>query len=81
LKNYSGPALPILIDVGTSDKFLTDKQLLPENLEAAHAQRKADANYHVDIQLRYQDGYDHGYFFITTFVEDHLAHHARILNA
>eukprot|EP01122_Echinamoeba_exundans_P017847 TRINITY_DN97_c0_g1_i1.p1 TRINITY_DN97_c0_g1~~TRINITY_DN97_c0_g1_i1.p1 ORF type:complete len:297 (+),score=51.50 TRINITY_DN97_c0_g1_i1:56-946(+) len=81
LKGYAGPALPMLIDVGTSDKFLVEKQLLPDHLQAAHTLRKADANYHIELEMRYQDGYDHGYFFISTFVEDHLAHHARILNA
>jgi S-formylglutathione hydrolase len=59
----------ILVDQGLADKFLAD-QLLPEVFEAAcrdSGQR---------LTLRRQEGYDHGYFFISTFMEDHLRHHA-----
>lgn len=62
----------ILIDQGTSDKFLT-QELRPELFEAAC--RKAGQ----PLTLRWQEGYDHSYFFISTFVEDHLRHHARAL--
>ena len=60
---------PILIDQGLADKFLSD-QLNPEVFEAAC--READQ----PLVLRRQEGYDHGYFFISTFMEDHLRHHA-----
>lgn len=63
----------ILVDQGLADKFLADGQLLPERLEAACdliAQ---------PLTLRRHDGYDHGYHFISTFMEDHLRHHARVL--
>ena len=60
---------PILIDQGLADKFLSD-QLNPEVFEAAC--READQ----PLILRRQEGYDHGYFFISTFMEDHLRHHA-----
>jgi S-formylglutathione hydrolase len=60
---------PILIDQGTSDKFLSE-QLKPRLFEEA-CKRSGTA-----LTLRYQDGYDHGYYFISTFVEDHLRHHA-----
>ena len=33
------------------------------------------------LQLRRHEGYDHGYYFISTFMEDHLVHHAKILKA
>jgi S-formylglutathione hydrolase len=60
---------PILVDQGLADKFLSD-QLHPEVLEAAC--RTAGQ----PLTLRRQEGYDHGYFFISTFMEDHLRHHA-----
>lgn len=62
----------ILVDQGLSDQFLAE-QLHPELLDAACA----DAGQ--PLTLRRHDGYDHGYFFVATFMEDHLRHHARIL--
>lgn len=62
----------ILIDQGSADQFL-DQQLKPELFAAAC---KA-AGQPVDVRMR--DGYDHSYFFIATFVGDHLRHHAEIL--
>lgn len=64
--------LPILIDQGSADNFL-EEQLLPDRLvnacnEAGHP-----------IEMRMQSGYDHSYFFIATFIDDHLRHHARAL--
>jgi len=59
----------ILVDQGEADSFLTG-QLKPELLEAACA--KAD----IPLTLRRQPGYDHSYFFIATFIEDHLRWHA-----
>ena len=63
---------PILVDQGTSDKFLTE-QLDPELFAAACRQSGTP------LELRMQPGYDHGYYFIATFVDDHLRHHARQL--
>ncbi|QIL79158.1 S-formylglutathione hydrolase [Diaphorobacter sp. HDW4A] len=60
----------ILIDQGMADKFLMEKQLLPEAFETACA------NAGQPLTLRHQPGYDHGYYFIQTFIEDHLKHHA-----
>jgi S-formylglutathione hydrolase len=62
--------LPVLIDQGVADEFL-DKQLKPELLTAAATR--------VDypINLRMQPGYDHSYYFISTFIKDHLEFHAR----
>ena len=62
----------ILIDQGLSDTFL-HQQLQPEAFEAAA--RSAGQ----DLELRRHPGYDHGYFFIASFVEDHLRHHAAAL--
>ena len=63
----------ILIDQGLADKFLMEKQLLPEAFEAACAKAGQP------LTLRRQAGYDHGYYFIQTFIDDHLRHHAQQL--
>lgn len=64
--------LPILVDQGLADPFLDD-QLHPEALaEAAAAAGQP-------LQLRRQQGYDHSYFCIASFIADHLQHHARAL--
>jgi S-formylglutathione hydrolase len=62
----------ILVDQGLADKFLTE-QLMPERLEEAAAAGGQK------LRLRRHAGYDHGYFFIQSFVAEHLAHHARAL--
>ena len=64
--------LPLLIDQGTEDNFLTD-QMRPGALEQACIAS------HYPLELRMQEGYDHSYFFISTFIEDHLRHHAKAL--
>lgn len=64
--------LPILIDQGTADCFL-ENQLQPERIKAACA-----AVGH-PLELRMQPGYDHSYYFISTFIGDHFAHHAKAL--
>jgi S-formylglutathione hydrolase len=66
-RGWRGPAL--LIDQGTDDQFL-QQQLKPELLEEACRRNN------VPLQLRLQEGYDHSYFFIASFVEDHLRFHA-----
>ena len=65
----------ILIDQGLADKFLLEKQLLPEAFEAACAKVGQP------LSLRRQSGYDHGYYFIQSFIDDHLRHHAQQLAA
>ena len=62
----------ILIDQGLGDKFL-DSQLHP------HVFEKACAAAGQPLTLRRHAGYDHGYYFISTFMEDHLRHHAAAL--
>jgi len=64
--------LPLLIDQGTGDDFLSD-QLKPGALEQACIAS------HYPLNLRMQEAYDHSYFFIATFIEDHLRHHAAAL--
>jgi len=66
--------LPLLIDQGGSDPFL-DNQLKPDLLEDAC--RKADHS----LSLRRRPGYDHSYYFIATFIGEHIAHHAAAMGA
>ena len=65
---------PLLVDQGLSDPFL-DTQLSPGRIEQACA----ESGY--PLVLRRHAGYDHGYYFISTFIEDHLRHHARSLRS
>ena len=64
----------ILVDQGLDDAFLKE-QLQPERLEAACAESG------LALEVRRHDGYDHGYYFIATFIGDHLKHHAALLGA
>jgi len=64
----------ILVDQGEADNFLAE-QLRPDLLQAACA----DAGQ--ALELRLQPGYDHSYYFIASFIEDHLRHHAAALLA
>lgn len=59
----------ILVDQGAADAFLAE-QLKPELLQAACAERG------LPLELRVHDGYDHGYYFIATFIEEHMRFHA-----
>ena len=65
--------LPLLIDQGDADEFL-HMQLKPDLLQAA-----AEAASH-PLTLRLQPGYDHSYYFIASFIGDHIAHHAKALH-
>ncbi|QNN78724.1 S-formylglutathione hydrolase [Pseudoxanthomonas mexicana] len=66
--------LPLLVDQGDADEFLQG-QLKPERLQAA----AAEAGH--PLTLRMQPGYDHSYYFIASFIGDHIAHHAAALKA
>ena len=66
--------LPLLVDQGDADEFLQG-QLKPELLQAA----AAEAGH--PLTLRMQPGYDHSYYFIASFIDDHLRHHAAALKA
>ena len=63
----------ILVDVGTADPFL-EKELRPELLERACAAAG------IPLTLRQQPGYDHSYYFISTFMADHLRWHSERLH-
>jgi S-formylglutathione hydrolase len=76
MRSPKAPPYPkgILIDQGLNDKFLAE-QLHPEAFEVACAAVGQP------LTLRRQEGYDHGYYFIASFVDDHLRHHASQLRA
>ena len=68
VERHSRPNTPILIDQGTSDQFL-DRELKSHLFaDACHAVQQP-------LNLRLQDGYDHSYYFIQSFIHDHLIHH------
>jgi S-formylglutathione hydrolase len=71
LAQYRGD-LPLLVDQGDADNFLTE-QLKPQALYLAGMQAKAN------LLLRMQPGYDHSYYFIASFIEEHLRFHASYL--
>jgi len=76
VKNYNGPHLEVLIDQGKSDDFYVKKQLLPENFVAACGDSGT-----VSTILNLRDGYDHSYYFIASFIGDHIKHHATALKS
>jgi len=71
MMRQSGFDGPVLIDQGSIDPFLTN--LRPEALAHAMAERRQDGSF------RMQPGYDHSYFFVASFMEDHIAFHAEAL--
>ena len=62
----------VLIDIGSKDQFMD--LLRPETLANAMTQRRQPG------EFRIQSGYDHSYFFVSTFIDDHMAFHADLLN-
>ena len=74
LVKSSAEKLPLLVDQGDADEFLAT-QLKPELL------REACAAAGHPLTLRMQPGYDHSYYFIASFIGEHIAHHARALRA
>ncbi|XP_028405447.1 S-formylglutathione hydrolase-like [Dendronephthya gigantea] len=71
MKTYKGPKPEILIDQGLGDNFYDAKQLLPENF------KKVCEEVNYPLNLRMHEEYDHNYYFISTFLEDHVKHHAK----
>lgn len=72
VQSFTGDRKPILIDQGASDNFLVE-QLKPENFE------KACQAVNQPLTLRMQEGYDHSYYFIQSFMQDHIKFHADAL--
>lgn len=73
MRKYTGPKVPMLVDQGGADNFLSE--LMPKNLEAA----ATEAGY--PLTLRMHEGYDHSYFFMSTFIDEHIVFHATELTA
>lgn len=74
VRSFSGPLKSyILIDQGKDDNFLSQKQLLPE------AFVEACRSTSTPVVLRMQEGYDHSYYFISSFIGEHIKHHADVL--
>ncbi|KAG1445483.1 hypothetical protein G6F46_012095 [Rhizopus delemar] len=74
LKSNLNEPMNVLIDVGTSDGFLKNQLLIDELKKNVHELRRDS-----EWNIRYQEGYDHSYFFISTFIADHINHHAKVL--
>eukprot|EP00435_Cladocopium_sp_Y103_P027808 s2194_g6.t2 len=72
LKQYKGPPKRLLVDQGLADPFLSE-QLKPGLLKALCDEKG------LALTLRNQQGYDHSYYFISSFIEDHLQYHASFL--
>ena len=66
-----GLDIPLLVDTGSADQFID--LLMPETLAEAVMKRRLPAD------LRLQKGYDHSYFFVSSFMEDHVSFHAEAL--
>ncbi|WVW82476.1 S-formylglutathione hydrolase [Kwoniella bestiolae CBS 10118] len=71
LQNYQGET-NILIDVGTEDDFLKKGQLEPKAISDLNKE---------GVEVRLQDGFDHSYYFISTFAPEHVSYHAKFLKA
>lgn len=71
---YDGPSMEILIDQGTNDSFYKDNGLRPQKFVEATRE-----NINVSAILRMHEGYDHGYYFIASFIRDHIEMHAAAL--
>lgn len=74
IKRATGPRLPVLVDQGDADDFLTEQLKTELLIKAAD-----EADY--PMQIRYQPGYDHSYFFIASFIGEHLQFHRDYLFA
>jgi len=77
IKKWKGQGpLDLLIDVGTGDNFYKQGQLLPENLEKAAKEAGVEG-----VNVRYQPDYDHSYYFMASFADEHVKHAAKHLFA
>ena len=76
-KSYVGPPMKILVDQGAADNFLIGdvNQLQPDALKEACAASGGK----ISLDLRMQEGYDHSYFFISSFIDEHINYHADAL--
>ncbi|PVV00372.1 hypothetical protein BB560_005252 [Smittium megazygosporum] len=75
--NYQSEHVNILIDQGSDDAFLKEGNLLPDHFVAAVENSK---NY-ITLETHIQPGYDHSYWFVQTFINDHIDFHAKFLKS
>ncbi|KAK9466109.1 Alpha/Beta hydrolase protein [Lipomyces arxii] len=75
IKCYTGRDLDILITCGTADNFLIAGQLLIDNFTAA----AKEVGREDQIKVNYAEGYDHSYYFVSSFAQDHVEHAAKHL--
>jgi S-formylglutathione hydrolase len=73
VRKYNGPRLKILIDQGEVDNFLKEQLLTNDFVEAC---QECDL---IELDCRMQPGFDHSYWFISTFIDDHLEFHYSFL--
>ncbi|KAI1311987.1 carbohydrate esterase family 1 protein [Xylaria venustula] len=73
-ETWKGKEVNALIDVGTGDQFYKEGQLLPENFEKAVKEAGVTG-----VTVRYQEDYDHSYYFVSSFAKDHVDHAAKYL--
>jgi len=73
VKKYEGPKVEIMIDQGLDDGFLPKHQLQPEKFQEACT----SMDHPLDLGMR--EGYDHSYYFIASFIDRHIEHHAKYL--
>lgn len=71
--HYNGPKTPLLVDQGTSDKWLKEHLKTGDFINAAYK-----SGYKVDFRER--EGYSHDFFYLSTFLEEHIEFHARYLH-
>ena len=74
VKNYKGPKIPILIDQGSDDNWGPEHLVTESFVEECH---KAG----IPVTYNVQGGYNHSFWFVSSFIKEHFAHHARALNA
>ncbi|KAK7206169.1 Alpha/Beta hydrolase protein [Myxozyma melibiosi] len=75
LKSYKGDPLDIFITVGTADQFLLDGQLLVDNFVAAAKEVGREG----EVVVKKCEGYDHSYYYVSSFSQDHVEHAAKHL--
>jgi S-formylglutathione hydrolase len=73
VQSYQGQKTPILVDLGSDDKFTKEGQLLVEDfVSAAH---KAG----IKVDYRFREGYNHSFFYVSSFIGEHFEFHSRYL--
>ncbi|KAK9450609.1 Alpha/Beta hydrolase protein [Limtongia smithiae] len=75
LRTYTGGPVDLLVSVGTADEFYTGGQLLVENLAAAAKENGREG----EVTIVYAEGYNHSYFYVSSYAETHVTHAARHL--